>query len=204
MPKKTDHEQLPKEPKDLKQLNDELLMSIFSNSNDINSQGAFETLYQRHKGPLYRFIKRSINNSQDANELFQDLWFKIIKNKANYDAKQKFTTWAYMIARRLMIDQFRKAAKSTTQIDSKQDLAIISETPLKQPDNEFETKQMAKRLALAVLELPLAQRQTFILHHDSGLTLQEISNISDQAHEKTKSQYRYAVQKLKLALEQFK
>ncbi len=82
-----------------KQLTDEQLMSTFSKTDDVNNQGAFEMLYQRHKGPLFRFIKKSINHEQDANEVFQELWFKIINSKKQYDQQQKFTTWAYTIAR---------------------------------------------------------------------------------------------------------
>jgi RNA polymerase sigma-70 factor (ECF subfamily) len=185
-------------------LSDENLMSIFSKHKDINNQRAFAELYQRHKGPLYRFIKKSINNEQDANELFQELWFKIINNKMQFNTKQKFTTWAYTIARRLLIDQFRKLGRSA---ELKQ-VAIIDETELsdsliKQPENEFESKQMAHELKTAIQYLPLQQRQTFILKHESGLSLKEIAEVTEQAHEKTKSQYRYAVQKLKLALERF-
>ena len=185
-------------------LSDEKLMSIFSKPKDINNQRAFAELYQRHKGPLYRFIKKSINNEQDANELFQELWFKIINNKMQFDTKQKFTTWAYTIARRLLIDQFRKLGRSAElKHVAIEDDTEISGSLIKQPENEFEAKQMAHELKTAIQYLPLQQRQTFILKHESGLSLKEIAEVTEQPHEKTKSQYRYAVQKLKLALERF-
>ncbi len=186
----------------LDQLNDEALMSAFSSTHDVNNQRAFELLYQRHKGPLYRFIKRSANNEQDANELFQELWLRIINNKHKFDHKQKFTTWAYTIARRLLIDLFRKNGQQIS--DPVQSEEQISDVSIKQPDNEFETKQMAKQLSSALSKLPLAQRETFVLRHGSGLTLREIAQITEQPTEKAKSQYRYAVKKLKLALEPFK
>lgn len=197
---------MQKETIDLKQQNDEQLMSIFSTTDVINSQGAFETLYSRHKGPLYRFISRSINNVQDSNELFQELWFRVINHKSNYDPTQKFTTWIYTIARRLMIDHFRKSAinHADNYNDPKQDISTLQDTQLKHPENEFEAKQMSKQLKSAVLTLPIDQRQTFSMHHDSGFSLREIAEITNQAYERTKSQYRYAVQKLKAALEHFK
>jgi RNA polymerase sigma-70 factor (ECF subfamily) len=187
------------------QQSDEALMSTFSNKDDVNNQRAFEVLYQRHKGPLFRFIKKSINHEQDAKEVFQELWFKIINNKQQFDQQQKFTTWAYTIARRLLIDQFRKTGRMAelTRIEMNPDSHAV-EPSLKQPENEFEAKQMAKELNHVITLLPPNQRQTFIMKHESGLSIKEIAEITAQPAEQTKSQYRYAVQKIKLAMERFK
>jgi RNA polymerase sigma-70 factor (ECF subfamily) len=184
---------------------DEQLMSAFSKTEDVNNQRAFEILYQRHKGPLYRFIKKSINHEQDANEVFQELWFKIINYKQQYDPQQKFTTWAYTIARRLIIDQFRKTGRmaEVTRMDASPETQA-QEHELKQPENDFEARQMSKELNHAITALPLNQRTAFIMKHDSGLSIKEIAQITAQPHEQIKSQYRYAVQKIKMALERFK
>ena len=184
---------------------DEHLMSLFSNQNEINNQRAFEQLYQRHKGPLFRFIKKSINNYQDAKEIFQELWFRIINNKHKFDSKQKFTTWAYTIARRLLVDQFRKAGRlnELKELDGNC-MKQINSSSIKQPENEFETKQMANELNHSIKQLPHTQQQVFVMKHESGLSIKEIAQITAQPIEKTKSQYRYAVQKIKQALERFK
>ncbi|MEZ5472953.1 MAG: sigma-70 family RNA polymerase sigma factor [Marinicella sp.] len=185
----------------LEKHSDEKLMSIFSNSQDINNQRAFEVLYQRHKGPLYRFIKKSVNNEQDANELFQDLWFKIINSKQSYDPQQKFTTWAYTIARRLMIDLFRKNGISEFQEFNEE--LTNNESLLQLPEDEFSRHQMSQQLKSAIDTLPLLQRQAFVMKHDGGLSIREIAEITEQPQEQTKSQYRYAVKKLKMALERW-
>ncbi len=189
----------------LNQLDDEQLMSTFSQNGDNKNQRAFEVLYQRHKGPLFRFIKKSINNDQDAKELFQDLWFKIINNKQKYDQQQKFTTWAYTIARRLLIDQFRKMGRMAelTSFDTNTEQQQEGHQ-LKQPENEFESKQMTTELNHVIKMLPPNQRQVFLMKHESDLSIKEIAQITAQPLEQTKSQYRYAVQKIKLALERFK
>lgn len=186
------------------QSSDEQLMSTFSQTHDANSHRAFEFLYQRHKGPLFRFIKKSINHKQDAKEVFQELWFKIINGKQKYDPKQKFTTWAYTIARRLIIDQFRKTGRMAelTRVNNNSDIQIVHN--LKQPENEFEAKQIAKELNHAISLLPPNQQQVFIMKHESGLNIKEIAQITEQPFEQTKSQYRYAVQKIKSALERLK
>jgi RNA polymerase sigma-70 factor (ECF subfamily) len=186
----------------LDRLTDEKLMSTFSNPQDINHQRAFEVLYQRHKGPLFRFIRKSVNNEQDANELFQELWFKIINNKNKFDPNQKFTTWAYMIARRLMIDLFRKTGR-IDELEFDESNQNTETNSFHLPEDEFSRKQMVKQLQTALDALPLPQRQAFVLKNDGGLSIKEIAEITEQPPEKTKSQYRYAVQKLKTALERW-
>ena len=188
----------------LEQLSDERLMSSFINPNDINHHRAFEILYQRHKGPMYGFITRSLNNAEDANEVFQDAWFKIINHKDTFDPQRKFTTWAYTIIRRLLIDYYRKQPDSGTETNFDEALSETSEDPIKQPDNDLERQQMTQQLHQTIGTLPMSQRQAFVLRHGSGFSLPEVARITDQPQEQTKSQYRYAVQKIKQALERLK
>lgn len=186
----------------LEQLNDEQLMSTYNNTKDINSQRAFEILYQRHKSPLFRFIQKSINNEQDTRELFQDLWFKVIRYKNAYDHNQKFTTWIYTIARRLLIDHYRKSSKTAKISKETTKIEQIQDVTLNMPDNEFEKKRMIHQLKTAIETLPYEQKETFLMRIDSSLSLKEIAAVKGEPVEKVKSQLRYAVEKLKFKMGQ--
>ncbi len=181
-------------------MNDEQLMLLFAN-NDINQgQRAFECLYYRHKGPLYRFIKKSCNHEQQCDELFQDLWLRIIKNKAQFDPKHPFTTWAYTIANRLLIDWFRKQGKELFQSEDEEHATNESTYP----ESELDRKRMAKHLQQAISTLPDAQRLTFVMKHESGMSLSQMAEATAQPLERIKSQYRYAVNRLKKAMEHWR
>jgi RNA polymerase sigma-70 factor (ECF subfamily) len=56
---------------------------------------AFEVLYTRHKGPLYRYLLRQCGAAALAEELFQDVWMKLIRARERYEARAKFTTYLY-------------------------------------------------------------------------------------------------------------
>ncbi|WP_154224450.1 sigma-70 family RNA polymerase sigma factor [Marinicella rhabdoformis] len=191
---------------------DEQLMLLFANNEkDIGmdkAQRAFDRLYQRHKGPLYRFVKKTCNNEQDANEVFQELWLRIINNKSQFNPEYKFTTWAYTIANRLLIDWLRKNGKlknSVSPDETIDELAVaLGENQLELPENELERKRMAKQLTEAITTLPDQQRMTFVMKHESGLSLSEVANATDQPLERIKSQYRYAIKKLKHTLEHWR
>ena len=70
---------------------------------------AFEVLYTRHKGPLYRYLLRQCGAAALAEELFQDVWMKLIRARERYEARAKFTTYLYHLAHNRLIDHYRHA-----------------------------------------------------------------------------------------------
>lgn len=74
---------------------DETLMLRYR---DGNTQ-AFARLYARHKGPLYRYLLRQCGMPAVAEELFQDIWLKLIAARAGYTVQARFTTYLYRLAR---------------------------------------------------------------------------------------------------------
>ena len=73
---------------------DEQLMIAYRNG----EAAAFETLYARHKGPLFRFVLRSVKARAEAEELFHDVWLRVIEARDRYTPSARFTTWLYTIA----------------------------------------------------------------------------------------------------------
>src|SRR5258708_32912845 len=73
---------------------DEQLMLAYAGGD----AAAFETLYARHKGPLFRFVLRSVKARGEAEELFQDVWMRAIEARARYAPQAKFTTRLYTLA----------------------------------------------------------------------------------------------------------
>src|SRR5690348_18487030 len=69
---------------------------------------AFEMLYRRHRGMLYRFLLRTLRHRADADELFQDTWSRLISARERYRPEAKFTTWLLQIAHNLIVDRFRR------------------------------------------------------------------------------------------------
>lgn len=84
-----------------------------------NSQSAFSYLYDHYSGALYGVIFRIVNDSERSNDVLQDVFVKIWKNKDSYDAsKGTFFTWMLNIARNSAIDSNRsKHVKHKIQIE---------------------------------------------------------------------------------------
>src|ERR1041385_5869252 len=81
---------------------------------------AFETLYGRHKGLLYRFVLRSVKAQGEAEEIFQDVWMRAIEARGRYQPTAKFTTWLYTIAHNRLVDHWRAKGLTLVALDDEE------------------------------------------------------------------------------------
>src|SRR5512144_2844993 len=89
---------------DIEPATDETLMLAYGRGD----ARAFETLYIRHKGGTYRyFLRHAAGEPATAEELHQDLWLKVIAARERYEARARFTTWLYTLARHRLTDHWR-------------------------------------------------------------------------------------------------
>ena len=167
---------------------------------------AFEALYTRHKGPLYRYLLRQCGVPAVAEELFQDVWTKLIRARERYEVRAKFTTYLYHLAHNRLIDHYRRA-KTGVPISYGDDpdealIEQVADSELRQPDSEFERRRQAQRLLALLAELPEAQREAFLLREESGMSLQEIAETTGVTMETAKSRLRYALVKLRQGMKE--
>ena len=166
---------------------------------------AFETLYARHKGPLFRFVLRGVKERGQAEELFHDVWLRVIEARERYTPSARFTTWLYTIAHHRLVDHWRRRGLALTSLDTRDDpddppfeLAAASQD---EPQRRAELNEELRRVKDAIEKLPPAQREVFLLREESGLSLPEIAEVAGIDVEAAKSRLRYALAKLREALD---
>lgn len=169
---------------------DEQLMTAYGKGDN----HAFANLYQRHKGPLYRYFVRQLNSGQQsrAEELYQEVWCKVIDKRHSYAASAKFTTWLYRIAHNLLIDEHRKGLSEQNY------QAQLEEEPLVQ-DRDPATRNKAAIQGCVALLAPL-QQEAFLLRYDCDFEPAQICTIVDAKPEAVKTRLRYALQQLRECL----
>ena len=180
---------------------DEQLMLAYA----AGDAAAFETLYARHKGRLYRFVLRGIRERGIAEELFQEIWVRVIEARQRYAPQARFTTWLYTIAHHRMVDHWRKRGLNVVPLarDDSDDPARPEPAAeaAREPQRQAETNEQLERLGRALQVLPPAQREAFLMREEGGLTLAEIATATGSNEEAVKSRLRYAVAKLREALD---
>jgi len=161
---------------------------------------AFETLYAKHKGPLYRHVLRTVKTGGEAEELFQDIWMRAIEARGRYTPQAKFTTWLYTIAHNRLVDHWRARGLTVVSTDDDEDAPEPAAPPSAEPHPQLEARRTLERLAAAIAALPHVQREAFLLHQEGGLTAAEIAKATGADEEAAKSRLRYAMNKLKDAI----
>jgi RNA polymerase sigma-70 factor, ECF subfamily len=164
---------------------------------------AFSALYSHHKGPLYRYLLRQVRNAGAAADLFQEVWSRLIATRSRYEARAKFATYLFHIAHNCVVDFFRRdhKSRSTARSEDVEPQALELEVPeYQRPDRIAEFAEQESALLAAVGALPQEQREAFLLHEETGLTIEEIARVTDVGLETVKSRLRYAIRKLKKSL----
>ena len=162
---------------------------------------AFEELYRRHKGGLFRFVTRSVRDRAVAEELYQEIWMRAIEARGRYQVQAKFSTWLYTIAHNRLVDHWRKRGLSLVSLDAEEGAAPEpAGNPGDEPQRIAEAKQGLARFMRALEALPPAQREAFLLHHEAEMGVAEIARATGANEEAAKSRLRYAFAKLKEAL----
>ena len=108
---------------------------------------AFEVLYARHKGPLFRYCLRHCRERSTAEETFQDVWMRVIGARERYQPRAKFTTWLYRIAHNRVIDRYR--ADNPGRLESLEDDESGMQpaaNPVDEPERRVSSGQQAARL----------------------------------------------------------
>jgi RNA polymerase sigma-70 factor (ECF subfamily) len=167
---------------------------------------AFADLYERHERPVYRYFLRQGVTPAQADDLLQDTWLAVVRNAAHFEPRAKFTTWLYTIARNKLVDHWRGRDDAVSLDDAAND--PDGDAPLEldagdahRPDVQAMSRAQARAFVDAVEQLPPAQKEAFLLQAEGGLSLEEIAAVTNAGHETVKSRLRYAMAKLRTAME---
>jgi len=181
---------------------DELLLTAYR----AGDAAAFETLLERYRGPLFNVVLRSVRDRGPAEEIYQDVWMRVIERCDDFRGDAKFSTWLYTIARHLCVDHQRKmrfrrhASLDQLQAGSGQTLADRAPNPGPSTEALAMGGVLRDRIASAVEGLPDEQREVFLLRHLQGLAFNEIAQVVGVPANTVKSRMRYALERLQRTL----
>jgi RNA polymerase sigma-70 factor (ECF subfamily) len=172
---------------------------------------AFEVIVTRHRKPIYNFILRFVRDAAQAEDVMQETFLRLIKGADNYEKQAKFTTWMYTIARNLCVDasrrgKHRKAASLDAPIGEDEGatlLDMVSDGAVG-ADGKAIQRELAIRMKQAIEALPEEQREIFLLREVSDLQFNEIAQVVGVSENTVKSRMRYALEKLREALEEYR
>jgi RNA polymerase sigma-70 factor (ECF subfamily) len=158
---------------------------------------AFETLYTRHRGRLFRFIARSVKDRAVVDELFQETWSRVVSARTRYRPDARFTTYVMQIAHNLIVDHFRRSRPTVGGEAAEIAFETLAAPAAERPDAVVGEFEQTRRLQLALEGLPEEQRLAFVMRMEQGLGVEEIAQATGVGHETAKSRLRYAFARIR-------
>lgn len=156
---------------------------------------AYARLVDRHLPKILALTRRMIGDDAEAEDMAQEAMLKLWRNAGKFDAERaKLSTWLYRIASNLCIDRLRKKKFSPLEDAPEQEIEAGQVSSILQG-------QLARRMDVALQELPERQRLALVLFHYQELSLNEAAENLDCSVDAFESLLRRARQGLKKELE---
>lgn len=137
----------------------------------------FEELVDRYKNLVYSIILRQTRDSEEANDLAQDVFLKAYKNLARYTPEFKFSTWIMRITSNHIIDQHRKKKLDTVSYEAyTEESGVGIAGYAASPETAYLKQEETDRIGKIIADLPDMYKIPVVLYHQEGLSYQEISD----------------------------
>ena len=177
-----------------------------------NDAAAFEEVVGRYKNKVYNYIYRMVGNSDDAEDLTQEVFVRMYTSLDSFRRQASLHTWLFRIASNLCIDHFRRSKKMRAN-------AYSLDEPIKdagdggeaggghevadakyEPHRLMEQQEMAEQIQQALGQLPEKLRTVLVLHDIEDLPYEEIAQVVGCPLGTVKSRLFHARQQLRQRL----
>ena len=132
-------------------------------------------LFDRHHRPLYQYLAHVSQDRDLAEDLVQEVFFRMLKYRQTYSAEGRFAAWMFQIARNTYVDHRRK--RQVVEMPAPEAREFADQAPL--ADREMERGQEVALLRRALAALPEDKRELLMLSRFENLRYDEIAKILD-------------------------
>lgn len=165
---------------------------------------AFETLFERHRRRLFTYLLHQTGSQPEAEDLLQEVFLRLIRRRRNYVRTGSFRSWLYAIAHNALTDDRRRrsvrerarAGATETEDDRMKEYLKPGGGELN-PVAASQRLELRERIEAALLRLPEAQREVFLLRERAGLGFAHIAEATGCGLATAKSRMRYALENLR-------
>ena len=146
--------------------------------------GLLDELIVRYQHRLLRYLLYLTSNREMAEDLFQEVWMRVLVRGGQFNGQARFDTWLFTIARNLVIDQRRKRTMSSPDElfevggddDRPMSFEVADDEPT--PFDSFSNLEDRERIAAALMQLDTLHREVLVLRFHEELSLDEIAKVT--------------------------
>lgn len=131
-------------------------------------------LFDRHHRGLFDFFAKMTGNRTAAEDLVQDVFFRILKYRGTFRDESRFKAWMFHIARNARADYYRKHGAGTAHVE---DVVELMESRFSPPGEDLEHEQQALLLECALLKLAPDKREVLMLSRYQDMKYEQIAEL---------------------------
>jgi RNA polymerase sigma-70 factor (ECF subfamily) len=161
---------------------------------------ALEELFRRYRTPAYRVAHRLLGHEADALDAVQEGFVKALTHLDSFRGQSSFKTWLLRVVSNAALDLGRQRGRRETVSLPGGDNDGGGPAVPGEPTRGLERADLRRLLDEALAALPEAQRRTFVLHADAGLSYREVAEVLGISIGTVMSRLYYARQKLRAFL----
>jgi len=150
--------------------------------------GLLDELIVRYQHRLLRYLLYLTSNREMAEDLFQEVWMRVLVRGAQFNGQARFDTWLFTIARNLVIDQRRKRTMSSldelfegrSEDDRPMSFEVADDEPT--PFDRFSNLEDRERIAAGLMELDTLHREELSLEEIAKVTRAPLSTVKSRLY----------------------
>jgi RNA polymerase sigma-70 factor (ECF subfamily) len=172
---------------------------------------AFSELVELYQQRLITVLHHLVGNLQEAEDLAQEAFLRVYRNRKKYRPRAKFSTWLYTIANNLALNALRSRQRKPAVPLDVRDSGPLGPRPAEQlvrdranaPEERIEQQELARIIQLALDELNERQRMAVVLNKFEDMNYSEIGEVMDMTEKAVKSLLSRARENLRQALRDY-
>lgn len=170
-------------------------------------RAAFDSLVRQYDQGVLRLVLRVAGSSDEAADLFQEVFLKVYRSLSHFRFESRFSTWLYRVVTNVCLDHLRrKQTRREVQAPVVEEgqpeyfHTLADDRPTLDPERALRAKEISNRLRRAMVRLSPRERMVFELRHYEGLKLKVIGQMCGTSEETAKNCLFRATQKLRTQL----
>ncbi|MCC6179233.1 MAG: sigma-70 family RNA polymerase sigma factor [Chloroflexi bacterium] len=164
-------------------------------------RAAVAALVEQHQRYVYSIAMTILRDPNEAADLTQDAFIRVMRSLGSYRGETKFTTWLYRLVVNLGIDRLRRRGMHVASLDDAAAIIdVASENPADDAPALIERGEQAEAIRRALDRLPDAQRLALTLHYFEDLRYEDIAEVMGLPVNTVKSHIRRGKERLARSL----